>query len=589
MTGYPRVRDVRPVEAPPPIAVRYFYTSPLAIDDPLSPLPPPLTGSSAGRRHAARPFSTYDNDALDETWLQLRKKILQFNEELGEKASAHPAVERLKRKRGQSASTPGDDRSAAVRARMISSRATFRTQYSTSMESPGRAVAASSSAEARGPSLASSLRALEPTESVLGLEPSTTGMPFIRAPSRGDMAQLRKSQTMHEKQRPRPREMDSYVWDDRDLPAGGKNKGTAGTSPSPKTGPSAKVPVGVSRLHHVVMDAESIRMEPIYWSPVHDIADVVRGTWFYKDTMMPVEVDVANMLEAGFIELKPWTQTWADELNSAVEVGAAGEMKILHKLWPTKPKVPDSRPSTSREMEGVARKYVAAVAGPWYEWLTMHSSLSERSDPEQGRQDTIEHACNLIDIASGPDGPDNKAAGDPSYSQDGRKHTYLKAGVVYTGNTDAYLLRPSLQPSDYYGRRPFANYIRKGRSIGIPVCRGFDQKTWDTLHPSKTTPLARSARHGVSTSHSGTLPARRQKLDPTLAQSERPQVTDLVLVIHGIGQKLSERIETFHFTHAINTFRREVNVELGTPSVKGHLRKDMGGIMVLPVIGSEPA
>ena len=30
-------------------------------------------------------------------------------------------------------------------------------------------------------------------------------------------------------------------------------------------------------------------MGPIYWDPVHDISDVVRGTWFYKDSMLPVE------------------------------------------------------------------------------------------------------------------------------------------------------------------------------------------------------------------------------------------------------------------------------------------------------------
>ena len=145
------------------------------------------------------------------------------------------------------------------------------------------------------------------------------------------------------------------------------------------------------------------------------------------------------------------------------------------------------------------------------------------------------------------------------------------------------MLKPNLQPSAYYGRRPLANYIRKGRSIGICVCRGFNQDIWDRLHPSKTTPAAIKAREGVSTSQAGVSPRRRQQSDPTLAQSERPQVTDLVLVIHGIGQKLSERIETYHFTHAINSFRREVNVELGTDSVKSHLRKDMGGIMVLPV------
>ena len=93
----------------------------------------------------------------------------------------------------------------------------------------------------------------------------------------------------------------------------GKNKDKAqDASKSNATGPSAKIPVGVSRLHHVVMDSESIRMEPIYWSPVNDIAEVVRGTWFYKDTMLPVEVEVANLLEAGYIDLKPWTSTWTD-------------------------------------------------------------------------------------------------------------------------------------------------------------------------------------------------------------------------------------------------------------------------------------
>jgi hypothetical protein len=57
----------------------------------------------------------------------------------------------------------------------------------------------------------------------------------------------------------------------------------------------------------------------------------------------------------------------------------------------------------------------------------------------------------------------------------------------------------------------------------------------------------------------------------------------LVLVIHGIGQKLSERMESFHFTHAINAFRREIMVECGNKEVKTHFRKSMGGVMTLPI------
>ena len=42
-------------------------------------------------------------------------------------------------------------------------------------------------------------------------------------------------------------------------------------------------------------------------------------------------------------------------------------------------------------------------------------------------------------------------------------------------------------------------------------------------------------------------------------------------------------MESFHFTHAINAFRRQVNVELEADTVKPWLRKEMGSVMVLPV------
>src|SRR5690606_18933061 len=48
--------------------------------------------------------------------------------------------------------------------------------------------------------------------------------------------------------------------------------------------------------------------------------------------------------------------------------------------------------------------------------------------------------------------------------------------------------------------------------------------------------------------------------------------------------KLSERVESFHFTHAINSFRRLVNTELRDPAVVPLLRdKGKKGMMVLPI------
>ena len=570
------IREVlHSTEAPTKIPVRYFYTSPLAIDDPLSPIPPPATGAAAAaKKQLPRPFSEYDNDAVNTSWLELRKKILRHNEELGEKKDGqdpgtptNPAFTRLKRRRAGSA--PRDGGSPKGRDIPLG-RSNSSGQYSRSAElfTSGRA---SSSGGSQGAVIAQFMKTLDPSQASPTSGPTTTGTPFIRAPSRSNLTKAWKPALVDGGTRPTIHEVDSYRWDD-DMDfalTNGKDKGPARRTSKAELGPSVKVPVGVSRLHHVVMDAESIRMEPIYWSPLSDISRIVRGTWFYKDSMMPVEVEVANMLEAGYVELQPWTQTWADELSSAVEVGALGEMKVVHKLWPSKSIAPDSRPSTSQQMHTTG---------------LVQSTLPEEEDsPEQERLDIVENACDRIDISTGPNGPDNKAAGDLEYGAAGYKQLYLKAGVIYANEKDAYILKPTLQPSDYYGRRPLANYIRKGRSIGVCVVRGFDHVIWDKLHPNKMDKTSKKAYQGASTAQAGALTHQRLKADPELAMSERPRVTELVLVIHGIGQKLSERMETFHFTHAMNSFRREVNVELGTPDVKRHLRKDMGGVMVLPV------
>lgn len=43
---------------------------------------------------------------------------------------------------------------------------------------------------------------------------------------------------------------------------------------------SVEIPVGISRLHMISLPV--LQMKPIYWSPVNDIATVLRATWFYR-------------------------------------------------------------------------------------------------------------------------------------------------------------------------------------------------------------------------------------------------------------------------------------------------------------------
>lgn len=284
-------------------------------------------------------------------------------------------------------------------------------------------------------------------------------------------------------------------------------------------------------------------MKPIYWSPLQDVSSVLRATWFYKNTMLPVETELANQLEEGYTYLKPWTDTWQDELNSCVENGADAESKVVHRLWPKDEPGSAKRPATAQ-------------------------------DPKNNEVEAIE-------IQEASTFEPNQAAGGTAAHHDAIK-PYLTSSAIYVDARDAQILRPSLLPSATRGRRPLGA-IRKGRQIGIPVVRGFNRKLWDQLHPSKPNPV--DVRQYIRRTQSrDTAPAPGEQICYACKMEElRPSPTDLVLVIHGIGQKLSERMESFHFTHAINSFRRKVSLELNNEPVWPHVRQDHGGIMVLPV------
>ncbi|KAJ8126976.1 hypothetical protein O1611_g6661 [Lasiodiplodia mahajangana] len=309
---------------------------------------------------------------------------------------------------------------------------------------------------------------------------------------------------------------------------------------------STDVLVGVSRLHEVALPA--LQMKPIYWSPVNDIATVLRATWFYRDDMRPIDPSVANQLEAGYRELKPHTETWNDELRCAVEVGPLGEEKVSHPLWP---KTPDP---SSKKGEDLIDPLLPS--DPFCAARCFHG--------EAAAEGTLIPSAN----------EDNSS---PLQTTKKFEHYH----VIYKDEKTAFLLKPSLKPSGYYGRRPVAKIVR-GLTIGIPVVRGFDYEVWKSKHEKKRT-QQRNISQELPFPVDCHASDRNEACLACKAEKDRSQVTDLVFVVHGIGQKLAERVENYHFTHAINAFRRAMNIELNNDAVRAVLRDGQNGIMVLPI------
>lgn len=384
-------------------------------------------------------------------------------------------------------------------------------------------------------------------------ETGTTGFPFQRAPSRRGNLSSRSRSPSPSVRGDMGKEPEAENHPDNDLE--GPNVQSSDVVDTihvhhcklrKNSHDCASVPVGISRLHLVKLPA--LQMMPIYWSPVHDIAAVTRGTWFYKDTMYPVEPPVANQLEIGYRELRPWSQTWSDELSSALEVGAAGEEKISHRIWPKETDQVEGNTSTDQTL---------TAADPFCAARCFHGEVAAVGTMEPGD-------------------PKSKSAGLAQVTK-----RFPNSHVIYKDSQNAFILKPSQQPSEYYGRKPLAK-IEKGITVGCHVVRGFDWRAWEKLYKSKKSSNAVKAEEGAPVAGDAGA-SKRTACAACLEQEERPKVTDLVLVIHGIGQKLSERVESFHFTHAINLFRRSINIELATDVVQKVLREDLGGVMVLPV------
>jgi hypothetical protein len=249
-------------DPPPPVAVRYFYTSPLAIDDPLSPLPPPLSGSSTSYKVPPRPFSVYDNATLDKEWLDIRRKTLKAgNERQRARSSASNSIIQDAKRGGVTNTSVAE----AKRRSLVGSVGTGNAPASPrnrpmarmpsneliSMSAKGRSVESKGSDDSRPGSFR-----LDPADSSVGIDTSTvTGNPFIRAPSRSNLGSSSRSRSTS--LRPGAQKLDSYNWGDDEYLASDTVPREDVKAPEPvapkPVGPSAKVPVGVSRLHTVAI------------------------------------------------------------------------------------------------------------------------------------------------------------------------------------------------------------------------------------------------------------------------------------------------------------------------------------------------
>jgi hypothetical protein len=93
--------------------------------------------------------------------------------------------------------------------------------------------------------------------------------------------------------------------------------------------PVWRVPVGEDRMFEV--DLRTRKLWPVFWKGKG--CEMLRASWFFDSSKMsPCNNQVAQELEELYHTIQPWLPSYADELKSAVNIGAEAEEKLRSPL-----------------------------------------------------------------------------------------------------------------------------------------------------------------------------------------------------------------------------------------------------------------
>ncbi|KAJ5946244.1 hypothetical protein N7454_003083 [Penicillium verhagenii] len=329
----------------------------------------------------------------------------------------------------------------------------------------------------------------------------------------------------------------------------------------PKSSVSKKVPVNEDYLFDV--DVEDRELGPSYW--IGPIYEVRRGTWFFQDgsSLKPCEENLATQLEEGYLKLRPWR---TDEDTKSSE------------LSPRDRKTGPDRETNSRDSQldlGIPSRQEAAKSSS--QTVGNDSSSGVISDPQQYR--LFGAYMNRIVVYQ-----DSSTAWINTDDFMSRVSTtvYQRLGGVPGTKVVRGLVEPkrAKDTSDFRGqdKKPTEKVV-SGTSCGPSVTNIAEDITQDPLEaltmqakiesePFEVRP--RSTLERQMSSLAGELQnpaeleeqARRQEeqemedLREVDGEDREREVDHLVLVTHGIGQRLGLRLESINFIHDVNVLRK---------------------------------
>jgi hypothetical protein len=350
------------------------------------------------------------------------------------------------------------------------------------------------------------------------------------------------------------------------------------------TSKTVKVPVNEDYLFDV--DVGKRELGPAYWlGPVYDVR---RGTWFYQDgsTQRPCDENLAAQLEEGYLKVKAWKLPAAQFAAASLKPRSTSQPRARPSSW-----APGQDASGSLKLPASTQLTPQGSSGDLHSQATEHA-VEQATGERNGRDVTLETGQS--------EQPQN------TYRLFGQ---HMNSVVTYQDGTTAWLLT-----DDFMSRMNYSVYQRfagGGHFAGMKMTRGYvnpekkvpekdgkpekseddigasNKKQNDQAHGEDGLDIAaeeqraqlspsETKRRNLARQMSTLLedPSREDpdKQDEEVRRRDEREIEDdyretegeeqgreiehLILVTHGIGQRLGLRLESVNFVHDVNTLRK---------------------------------
>ena len=325
-------------------------------------------------------------------------------------------------------------------------------------------------------------------------------------------------------------------------------------------------------------DVEARELRPAFWQG--NIYAIKRGSWFYTDSSAtPVDENLANQLEEGYLKTRPWTRSKISTSRSSSQTRPRPQSSILDDVETAK-RVTPTDPSPNLKPAEIPTRLAEQPASYAYRLFGAHMNTTVSYQDEY--------------VAWISTGDFMSRLGSNIYGRFGYSGTKVVRGFSDDESTSAPKIAE--QPKDL--ETADAQSVSQDADLSKEKSEGPDHtKGAPIKHKRSALERQISSLAGMASESS------KEQLDEESREEQEQEMTELssaensgnreidhlILCCHGIGQRLGLRLDSVSFIHDVNTMRKTIKgVYASSPDLQAlnHGKADVehnSRVQILPV------